>query len=280
MATLFRGMDRAALDAAYNNREAVADYAAYMDRWRRRSEEIRAAANPRHLDLAYGTAPRTRLDFFPAPPGRRDAPTLMFIHGGYWQNNAKEGFAFVADGLLPHGVNVAVPGYTLGPVARMDRIVAEIRDAVRWLAAHLPELGGDPDRLVVAGWSAGGHLTAMAMGEPAVAGGVSISGIFDLEPIRLNYLNEKLGMDEVEAARNSPIRQLPARAGRLCIAVGGAELPELQRQSAEYAAAWRAAGLPGEFMSLPGKDHFFVLEELSRPDGALAAVVRDLAGAA
>jgi len=280
MATLFRGMDRAALDAAYNNREAVADHAAYLDRWRRRSDEIRAAADQRHLDLAYGAAPRTKLDFFPAPSGRRDAPTLMFIHGGYWQSNAKEGFAFVADGLSPHGFNVAVPSYTLGPEARMDRIVAEIREAVRWLAAHLPELGGDPKRLFVAGWSAGGHLTATAMGEPAVAGGLSISGIFDLEPIRLNYLNEKLGLDEAEAARNSPIRHLPARAGRLCVAVGGAELPELRRQSAEYEAAWRAAGLPGDFVSLPGKDHFSVLEELSRPDGALATIVRDLAGAA
>jgi arylformamidase len=204
----------------------------------------------------------------------------MFIHGGYWQNNAKEGFAFVADGLRPHGFNVAVPSYTLGPDARMDRIVAEIREAVRWLAAHLPELGGDPDRLFVSGWSAGGHLTAMAMSEPAAAGGLSISGIFDLEPIRLNYLNEKLGLDEAEAARNSPIRHLPARAGRLCVAVGGAELPVLQRQSAEYAAAWQAAGLTGEFVSLPGKDHFSALEELSRPDGALTAIVRGLAEAA
>lgn len=274
---LYRGMDRAALDAAYNNAAAVADSAAFIARWERESATIRAAM-PRHLDLRYAPAERQRLDFFAATARR--APTLLFIHGGYWQNRAKELFSFVAEGPLSLGIHVALIGYTLAPEARLDRIVAQCRDALRWLGAAVAELGGDPARIFVAGWSAGGHLTAMLMDEPLVKGGLAISGIYDLEPIRLNYLNEKLRLDADEATRNSPLLHLPARAAPLAVTVGGDELPELRRQSETYHAAWRAKGLPGEFVPLPGCHHFTALEALARPDGPLVEALARLASAA
>jgi arylformamidase len=86
----------------------------------------------------------------------------------------------------------------------------------------------------------------MTMQLPEVRGGIAISGIYDLEPIRLNYLNEKLGLDTAEAERNSPVRHLPATAGELVVAYGTRELPELCRQSIEYARAWTERGLPGD----------------------------------
>jgi arylformamidase len=195
---------------------------------------------------------------------------LLFFHGGYWQRNAKEGFAFVAEGALAHGINVAVAGYTLAPAARLDGIVAEARAASAWLGVHLAQWDGDPARIFVSGWSAGGHLAAMVMGEPAIRGGIAISGIYDLEPIRRNYLNEKLGLDAEEARRNSPLLHLPDRAGPLVVAVGADELPELRRQSREHAALWRLHGLAGGFCELPGCHHYAALEQLARPDGALA----------
>ncbi len=271
---LYRGMDRAALDAAYNNGAAVADSGRFIAEWERRSAALREAM-PQHLDLRYGERERNRIDFFAA--GGRRAPTLLFIHGGYWQSRAKEICSFIAEGPLGLGMNVAVMGYTLAPEARLDEIVAECRRALAWLAARLAELGGDPERLYVSGWSAGGHLTAMLMGEPEIKGGLAISGIYDLEPIRLSYLNDKLRLDRAEARRNSPLLHLPARAAPLIVSVGGDELPELRRQSETYYAAWRDAGLGGEFVPLPGRHHFTALEELSRPDGMLAqALARQL----
>jgi arylformamidase len=231
---------------------------------------------PEHLDLVFGDAPRTRLDFFPA--GRRDAPTLLFFHGGYWQRNAKEGFSFVAEGPLAHGFHVAVAGYTLAPEAAMDGIVHEAHTALHWLHRHLATLGGDPSRLYVSGWSAGGHLTAMLMGEPVVAGGLAISGLFDLEPIRLSYLNDKLGLDTAQAQRNSPLLNLPAHASRLIVAYGADELPELKRQSREFAAAWNAHGLPGEVIEVPRCHHYAVLEQLAQPAGILAKALAVAAG--
>jgi arylformamidase len=273
---LYRGMDRTALDAAYNNTEAVglAKRDQYVAARVARSDAFRKAHAGR-IDLRYGNGPRQRLDVFSC--GTAGAPTLVFIHGGYWQQNDKEPFAFIGEGLLPASFNLAVVEYTLAPAARMDAIVAEIRASVAWVIDHAKELGGDPARVFVSGHSAGGHLTAMAMADTRVAGGLAISGIFDLEPIRLNYLNEKLGLDAAEAQRNSPMLHLPSRAAPLVVTVGLGELPELIRQSEEFAAAWQKRGLPGRYLPVAGHDHFSVLDELARPDGKLVAELRTLA---
>jgi len=258
---LYRGMNRAALDAAYNNRNAVADYPAIAAEREARSEQVRRA-RPFHADLRYGSGARERLDFFPA--GRPGAPVLAFIHGGYWQMNDKEASSFLVEGPLANGFSVALIEYTLAPDADIDQIVGEVGRAIDWLSGHAQEYGADPARLYVSGHSAGGHLTAMALGRRGVAGALAISGLFDLEPIRHCYLNEKLRLSAASAERNSPLRHLPAARTPIVVAAGAAELPELVRQSADYAAALR---MPP--MLLAGHDHFSILEELARPNGAL-----------
>jgi arylformamidase len=273
---IYRGMDRATLDAAYNNTAAVGipKRDQYLAGWSRRSDAIRKSVDGR-IDLRYGSAARERLDFFPC--GRPGAPTLVYIHGGYWQFNDKEPYAFLGESLLPGGFNLALVEYTLAPEARMDQIAAEIRRAVAWVIDHARELGADPARVFVSGHSAGGHLTGVAMNDPRLAGGIAISGIFDLEPIRLNYLNEKLGLDVAEAERNSPMLHFPAQAAPLVVTVGLDELPELVRQSEEYVAAWQKAGLKGRYLPVAGHEHFSILEELARPDGKIFGALKELA---
>jgi arylformamidase len=275
-AAIYRGMDRRALDAAYNNTEAVRDSADFRERWQRRSEAIRAGKGAR-LDLRYGERPRANLDYFPC--GKPKPPLFVFIHGGYWQRNDKEMFAFVCDGPRPHGIDVAAVGYTLAPQARLTDIVAEIRQALTVLAEHADELGFDRERLFVGGWSAGGHLTAMVAQHPACRGGLPISGVFDLEPIALNYLNEKLQLDAAEITSLSPLNVLAERMPPLRMFVGGRELPELKRQSAAYAEAARGGGLPVELTVLPGHHHFSILDELSRPEGAITRALVEMARA-
>jgi len=255
---LYRGMDRAQLDVAYNNSAAVPERDAIVADWAARSAKVRRE-NAAGLDLAYGETRRERLDLFLAVDPK--APILAFIHGGYWQMNDKENFAFFAEGLLPLG-----------------RIVSEVRRSVRWLAEHLGEYGADPNRLYVAGHSAGGHLTAMTMPLPEVRGGIAISGIFELEPIRLNYLNKKLGLDVAEAERNSPVRHLPPAAGELVVAYGSRELSELCRQSIEYARAWTERGLPGRLLLVDRADHFTILDALARPEGVLTQALLAMLG--
>jgi arylformamidase len=267
---LYRGMDRKQLDAAYNNTAAVPERTAIYADWAVRSAAMRRHS-ALHPDLAYGDSPRQRLDLFLASNPK--APTLAFIHGGYWQMNDKENFGFMAEGPLAHGINFAVIEYTLAPQVRLGGIVEEIKRAMQWLADHLGDYGADGNRLYVSGHSAGGHLTAMSIALPTVRGGLAISGIYDLEPIRLNYLNEKLRLDPVEAERNSPLFHLPARASELVIAYGTGELPELCRQSIDYGRAWLERGLPGQLLPIEGANHFTVLEALASPQGALTGAM-------
>jgi arylformamidase len=273
VSAVYRDFTQASLDAAYNNRAAEPGLEAIKADWDRRSQAIYARAKV-NRDLAYGKAPRQRLDFFHAASKGR--PTVAWIHGGYWQTNEKEPNAFIAEGMLAHDLNVALLEYTLAPAATMTGIVAEIRAAIGWLVERLqPEFGAGRG-LVVAGHSAGGHLTAMAAAEPGVTAAVPISGLFDLEPIRLSYLNALLRMDVREAGTNSPMR-LPFPQVPLTVAVGGAELPELIRQSEDFHSALEAAGRPVGKMIVPKATHFTILEEVARPSGALANELARLA---
>jgi acetyl esterase/lipase len=139
------------------------------------------AARPGHLDLAYGPGERNKWDLFPATDAA--APCLVFIHGGYWQMNRREDFAAVGEGLASHGWSIALPGYTLAPEATLTQIVAEIGAALDWLAAN-GKGHGIAGPIILSGWSAGGHLTAMGLTHPAVKAGLAISGVFELGPVR------------------------------------------------------------------------------------------------
>jgi arylformamidase len=275
-AAIYRGMDKAALDAAYNNSAAVANSADLMARGRERSAVVRAGPRAK-LDIAYGSRPRERLDYFAS--GASKPPLIVFIHGGYWQRNDKDMFAFIADGPRPHGIDVALVGYTLAPDVRLTDIVAEIRRSLTYLAEHADALGFDRNKLFVSGWSAGGHLTAMAADHAAVRGGIPISGIFDLEPIALCYLDEKLKLDADEIATLSPLRVLPRSMPPLRVFVGGSETSELVRQSTTYAEAARERGLPVTLTVMPGLNHFTIIEEISKPTGAITRALVEMVAA-
>jgi arylformamidase len=189
----------------------------------------------------------------------------------------KESYGFIGDSALASGYNFVLVEYTLAPEVRMDEIVSEIHEAIDWVIVNIDEYDGDPQRVFISGHSAGGHLTAMGMSDQRVAGGIAISGLFDLEPIRLNYLNQKLGLDEAEMLRNSPMNNIPSEPSPLVVTVGLGELPELIRQSEDYYNAWQCQGHPGQYLPIPERDHFSVLEELAKPDGLILAALDDLA---
>jgi len=268
----WRGMSQQDLDRGLNNGAAVAGSGDIVAGWDRRSAELRATHSD-HLDLRYGPRERNRIDFLKA--GEK-APTLVFIHGGYWQMRAKEAFTLFAEGPMAHGINVALIGYTLAPEATLEEIVAEINRGLDFLAEQLPALGGDANRIAVSGWSAGGHLTATALSHPRVKGGVAISGIYDLEPIRHSYLNEKLRLDEAMSRRNSPILQAGGPIKPLALTAGSGELPLLRRQTADFAAHRTKYGLPVSYEEIPGADHFTIMDQMLRPEGRITLMIKQL----
>lgn len=265
----WRKLTQEELDLGLNNSLAVPETAAIVANWDRLSAEMRDRY-PQHIDLRYGPRERNRIDLLKANSG---GPTLVFIHGGYWQTRAKENFTFCAAGPMAHGINVALIGYTLAPDATLDEIVEEVRTAIDYLVGELPSLGGDPEQIVVSGWSAGGHLSSMVLGHPRIRAGLLISGVYDLEPIRHSYLNVKLGLDEAMSRRNSPVVQQGGVNKPLVIVAGSGELPLLRKQSADFAAHRVLHGLPVVYEEIPGANHFTMMDELASPSGRLTTLV-------
>ncbi|MCZ8374769.1 MAG: alpha/beta hydrolase [Beijerinckiaceae bacterium] len=258
----WRQFSQSELDAAYNNMAAVARSREILNSLTDRSVKTRERSAIA-LDLAYGPGQRQVIDIFAC--GHPHAPMLVFLHGGYWQRNAKEMFSVLAEGPLALGFDVAMPGYTLAPEASLTRIVEECETAIRLLRVVGPSMDVAESRLIVGGWSAGGHLAARLSEMPEVDAALAISGVFDLEPIRHSYLQEALRLSPEEAHFQSPIHRVAQATKPVSVIWGDAELPELQRQSRDYIAARSAAGKPVSGGAIEGEDHFTILAQLADP---------------
>jgi arylformamidase len=268
----YRGMDRAAIDLAYDNAAAFSDVADWRERWRDRTSRLRLPKGA-VLDIPYGSQPLQKIDLFPL--GHTQAPTALFFHGGFWSRNGKETFRFLLEPIHQAGFNAAFAGYTLAPDADFGDIVRDAGWATQWLASHLADFGLADEALVLIGWSAGAHLLALQMDQPGIAAGLGISGIYDLEPMRIGSMNDVLRLDEIAVQTHSPIRWRPRRAAPLTVAYGTLELPEFQRQSVDFHDAWSRLSLPVSLLPVPGHHHS-VLEELYCPVGVLSAELTKL----
>ncbi|OPY98257.1 esterase [Bradyrhizobium sacchari] len=264
-------LSQAERSAAYDNNAAVKNSPALIAERNEASSRLRGRLKT-HLDLPYGERANNKIDLYPA--AKPDAPCLVFVHGGYWQRNSRELFAMLVEGVAAHGWSVALPGYSLAPEVSLTDIVAEILRSLDWLAAHGAS-HGVAGPVILSGWSAGAHLTAMALNHPRVHAGLAISGVYDLAPIRDTGLNTALKLTEEEIATLSPLR-LPVTQKRLDIAYGSSELPALVCDSIDLHDKRAAAGAPGRLIAVEGADHFTILEALRRPEGVLVDAARRL----
>jgi arylformamidase len=269
MEPIFRGMTRVELDIAYNNVKAEPEFADLMARYQKSGRVLQDIFTV-VPDIAYGPGPRQRFDWVSC--GQSTAPTFVFIHGGYWQNYTKEDLAFVALGPLARGFNVVLAEYTLAPQASMTQIVGEIGSLLDHLAACDSPVGFGDRAVCLCGHSAGGQLAALQRSHPAVDVTVAVSGLFDLEPISLSWLNDKLKLTPSEIVDYSPVRHI-WRGTPTIVAVGSAELPELIRHSAEYADACRAKGETATYLNMLGRTHFTILQDLATPNSAILGAV-------
>jgi arylformamidase len=259
-------------DAQYNNRARIPEHPAILQHW----ADASARALERHTDMierAYGDDPSERLDIFPTTtPG---APVLVYLHGGYWRALDKRDQRFVAPPFVDAGAMVVLPNYALCPAVSIEHIVLQLVRALIWVHRHAAEYSADPTRIVVAGHSAGGHLATMllACDWPTVAddlpadlvkGALSISGLYELEPLRhAPFLAPDLRLSAASARRLSPAA-MRAPLGPLVTVVGGDESEEFQRQAALIATRWGSRSVVAA-LTVPGRHHMDVLHELADP---------------
>ena len=271
-------------EAEYNNRARVPEHAEIFLRWARDSENYRADAlksGRAELSLAYGDTPRQSLDlFFPQAGG--NAPLALFVHGGYWRSLDQSLFSHLAGGLNAHGIAVAVTGYDLCPIVTIADIIEQIRRACMFLWQRLGR------RMLVYGWSAGGHLTASMVATdwpshypkaPAdlVPSGYAVSGLYELAPLIKTSMNQDLVLDADGARRVSPLLWPLPKARTFDAVVGALESSEFRRQSRAVADAWQKAGAQTRFGEIAGMNHFTVVGGLADPQNPMTARVAELA---
>ena len=256
---IYRSYDRDALDEQYNVRLRIADFQAYFDRFAREGEAARQA-HPHLTDVPYGEDALQTLDFFPGRSNGR--PLLVFIHGGYWRSLDKHQFSQLALPYLAQDINVALINYRLAPQVRMGDIAADCGRALRLLYAKAAALRFDPEAIWLMGHSAGAHLAALiaSLGAAPVRGVCGISGIYDLEPVRLSYLNEVLHLSASDAQQASPQLLAMPEGVKALLCAGEEESAEFLRQRDFYAAALRQSGHAVEVVALPQQHHLSVVD--------------------
>ncbi|TFY97275.1 alpha/beta hydrolase [Ramlibacter rhizophilus] len=284
MATLYREFrQQSEIDAQYNAGASVPDFPAHLARWREDSAAARRQL-PCELRVPYGPTLAETLDIFPAEaPG---APVLVFVHGGYWRALDAEDFSFVALGPRARGFTTVSVNYALCPWVSLDEITRQVRASLAWVHRNIARWNGDAQRIVLAGHSAGGQLTAMGLltdweeryGLPAdlVKAAVPISGLYDLRPLRFSYLQPSLQLDEGAVQRNSPLDQLRPVSAPVLVCWGERESSEFARQSNSFADALAAGGSRVERLAVPEAHHFNVLDGFREAD---SPICRWIAGA-
>jgi arylformamidase len=261
------------LDRMYNNRALVPDHARHFGQWAEASEDARDA-HPNHLNIAYGDSAMEKLDVFPSKqPG---APVVVFIHGGYWRSLDKSDHSFIAPAFTNQGACVVVPNYALCPAVTIPQIVMQMVKALAWTYRNASKYGGDPSRITVIGHSAGGHLAAMLLAcqwsvyakdlpSDVVKNALSISGLYDLEPImHTAFLQESLRLTPEQVLLASPAWMPRPRQGKLYALVGADESAEFVRHNQLMQTAWGKKVVP-VCESIPERNHFSILEDLTAP---------------
>lgn len=249
------------------------------------SETTRRGSNC-ELSIRYGEK-KAKMDIFYPMTMNSDragyrsedsnAPVLLFVHGGYWQEGSRKLYSFVSNAWTQAGFVAAIVGYNLAPEASLEQMVAEIQAAVKYTAKRFPK-----SKLYLCGHSAGAHMCAMMMVADwskdlsvpqSVHGMFLLSGVFDLSPLVGTYVNDALKLDEESALRVSPQRFLmktsPVIRCPVVVVVEEYGSPEFVRQSKEFHEILQSHGVQSSFMILPGVDHFNLIENMVDPEDSL-----------
>lgn len=283
MSPVYRYYDQAELERQLNARGTVPDVEPFIARYAAESARMRVSL-PCKLGIPYGPSEPERLDIFPASSS--DAPVFVFLHGGYWRALDSANSCFMAECFTKAGACVVAVNYALAPTVRLTEIVRQCQAALMWVHQNIVDYGGNPWRIHVAGSSAGGHLAAMMLphgwqradGSGFITGATLLSGLYDLEPVRLGHPNEWLKLDEAEVHALSPIRYLPWQPLPIVVSYAPSETDEFKRQSESYMALAKARGCPVCFVPMPGTNHFDIVFGLADPANPLAQVVMETMG--
>ena len=248
-----------------------------IERWEKyfRGESAKALALP-HAEFAYDPAERNRIDVFPAPNAKPDAPILIAIHGGLWFLFDKWLMHFLAPAFTAAGVHVACPNYRLAPTASLDDIVADCRRAIAYVHKERQQAGLGSGPLFVTGHSAAGQLAAVMastnwsafdarLPPDLIKGLVGVSGFYDIEPFIHTRFQPQVKFAADAYRRWSPDNLVHPGMPPALLVTGANESGLLHEMMEGYASRLRHFGVAVDSYDAAGEDHFSVLSRLGDP---------------
>lgn len=274
---VYRDFDQAELDRQYNIRSTVPDFTVYTRRYAALTREAKRTLSCIE-NLRYGDGADEALDFYPSRI-TAGAPLQVFLHGGNWQLLGKDDSGFAAPAFVAAGASFVAVNFSVVPQTTVTGMGKQVRRAIAWLANNAAAHGGDGQRIHVSGHSSGANLVGQLLtadwprefGLPAgiIKSAAFMSGLGDLEPVRLGFRNEKLKLDPAQVAEVSLLRGRPGGCCPLIVAFGENETPEYKRQGREVAAFWESHGNKVEVFELRGRNHYDAVLEFADPKSAL-----------
>lgn len=233
------------------------------------------AARARGRAIAYGPEPRQRLDVYAPRAEAGPAPVAIFFYGGSWDSGRREDYGWVGRALAAQGFLTIVADYRLYPQVRYPAFVEDGALAVRWAVDHAAALGGDPDRMVLIGHSAGAYnaamlaldaryLAAAGVAPGAVKAFAGLSGPYDFLPLDGPVTQRTFG-ESPDLPASQPGRYARGDAPAAFLATGDADTTVRPRNTRKLAAALRDAGARVEERHYAGLNHADTVLALSRP---------------
>lgn len=230
------------------------------------AEVMKRGADVAGEEVVLGDDPYRSLAIYRAPSP--NGAVLCLIHGGGWTNGYKEWMAFMAPALGALGITAVSLGYRLAPRCVYPAQFDDCADALAWVWRNIADYGGDPNRIAVAGHSAGGHLSALlalredwqgprGLPADAVTAALPISGTYVFgENSGLSMRPRFLGDPALgHEAAASPLTHIRTGAPPFLIAYGSEDFPHLIKQADDFADALRHANIAVETLVLSERDH-------------------------
>ncbi len=266
--TVYKGFRQDELEYQYNPRVSVPEYSELARVRAAQARQVRTTAKS-WLNVAYGNSPREQLDIY--APDHPAGPVLIYIHGGYWRSGSKEDNCNFVPTFTQRGATVVLVEYDLCPKVTVADIVRQTRSAIAWTYQNIVRYSGDPAKLFVAGHSAGGHLTALALAhdwrengvpQTLIKGAVATSGVYDLAMVMKISVQEQVRMTAELAALHNPLAHPPRVNCPLVVAVGADEPNGWQQMSRDYFEFCQRSGMPVEYLVEPEANHYTMTEHL------------------
>ena len=237
-------------------------------------------------DLAYEAGPRHGLDVYRPRGADGRAPVVVFIYGGGWDSGVKSMYGFVGDSLARHGYVTFVPDYRLYPGVVWPAFLQDNARAVRWARDHAAQFGGDPNKLVLVGHSAGAYdvvmlaedgrwLGAVGMSPHDLKAAVGLAGPYDFLPLDTAKLKTIFG-PPAGRPDTQPINHVSAQAPPLLLAHDLGDTTVKPANTEHMAAKVRAAGGEVEVRYYKGISHVLMVGAIAAPLRFLAPVLRDV----